>query len=241
MSDKFEYPVAVASTDLGKSDGRREEPAERREWPSRSEAIANALRSQIVSRELKPGTRLPEDKFAAEFGVSRVPVREAIQRLTAEGYVTVTPNAGARVALQSKRDAKELLQIWTALEALAARLAAELRGGEHLPHLEAVLVEAEGAVARKAFATVPELSAKFHGLIIDASGNETLIRMLADVRAKLTWTWAVDVEERAPVDWSAHRDIFKAIVDADPERASGCVADHLSMADITPRDDDEED
>jgi DNA-binding GntR family transcriptional regulator len=138
---------------------------------------------------------------AEEFGVSRVPVREALRRLDAEGYVTVTPNAGARVADLSTQDAQDLLQVRSALEVLAARLAAERRGGGRLDELATLLAEGEWAVSERRFDVLPELSSRFHEVMIEASGNAHLVWILSDVRAKLAWIWAVDIETRGPTSW----------------------------------------
>jgi DNA-binding GntR family transcriptional regulator len=199
---------------------------------SRGDEIAAAIRSSIISGKVGPGDRLPEDRIAEQFGVSRVPVREAIRRLDVEGYVTVTLNAGARVAAPSGQDAKELLQIRTSLEVLAARLAAERRGGGRLDELAKVLSAGEAAVRRKRYSMLPELSAEFHGVLIEASGNDHLVRMLAEVRAKLAWIWAIDVETRAHTSWAAHKEVFAAISQADPDRAAEAIASHLRLDEL---------
>jgi DNA-binding GntR family transcriptional regulator len=193
----------------------------------RSDAIADAIRSSIVAGRLVPGDRLPEDRVAEEFGVSRVPVREAIRRLDAEGYVTVTPNAGARVAVLSPQDANDLLQVRTTLEVLAGRLAAEQRGGGRLDDLATLLAEGERAVAERRFDVLPELSSRFHEVMIEASGNAHLVRILSDVRAKLAWIWAVDIEARAPTSWAAHKEIFVAVSAADPDRTAAAIVAHV--------------
>lgn len=185
-----------------------------------------------------PGDRLLEDALAEEFGVSRVPVREAIRRLEAEGYVTVVLNAGASVTVPSAKDAAELLQLRSALEVLAARLSAERRGGCKLDQLAEVLQLGEAAVVDENYAALPELSSRFHGLLIEGSGNDHLIRILADVRAKLSWIWAIDIEGRAATSWAAHKEIFVAVSLADPDLAARCIASHLHLDEVAGRQGD---
>lgn len=199
---------------------------------ARGDAIADAIRSSIVAGRLVPGDRLTEDSVAEEFGVSRVPVREAIRRLDAEGYVTVTLNAGARVAVPSAEDAEDLLQIRSALEVLAARLAASRRGGGRLDDLADILELGEEAVTAERFDELPELASRFHEIVIEASGNAHLIRMLSQVRAKLAWIWTVDFEARAPASWAAHKEIFVAISAADADAAAEATAGHLLLDEI---------
>jgi DNA-binding GntR family transcriptional regulator len=194
--------------------------------------IADAIRTSIISGELVPGDRVLEDRYAEKFGVSRVPVREAIRRLDAEGYVTVTLNAGARVVVPAKDDARDLLQVRSPLEVLAARLAAERRGGGCLDQLAALLDAGERSIQDGDFTKVSALASDFHGLVIEASGNAQLVRMLNDVRAKLAWIWAIDVEAQAPTSWEAHAAIFQAISAADAPRAAELMSAHM-IADET--------
>src|SRR6266850_4913596 len=92
--------------------------------------IADALRAEIVSGQLEPGTRMREERIASSQGVSRVPVREALQRLEREGYLVLTPRRGATVASPSPQRALEVMEVRRALEVLAVRRAAVARGGD---------------------------------------------------------------------------------------------------------------
>src|SRR3977135_4353949 len=93
------------------------------------DVVADGLRAQIVSGALAPGTRIREERIAIEHGVSRVPGREAVQRLEQEGFLVLTPRRSATVATPSARRVLELMEIRTNLEVLAARLAARRGGG----------------------------------------------------------------------------------------------------------------
>src|SRR5438132_168615 len=94
------------------------------------DVITDRLREQIVTGALPAGTRILEERLAEEQGVSRVPVREALQRLEREGYLVLQPRRGATVASPSPSRALELMVVRRQLEALAARLAANRRGGD---------------------------------------------------------------------------------------------------------------
>jgi DNA-binding GntR family transcriptional regulator len=94
------------------------------------------LQDLIVSGALPGGTRLKPELIAAELGVSRMPVREAIRQLDAEGYVTIRPNRGAVVTARGREEVIELFEIRAALESLALRLAAARVDGETLADLE---------------------------------------------------------------------------------------------------------
>lgn len=89
---------------------------------SAMEFVAAALRGEIDGGGLKPGVPLRQDELAARFGTSRIPVREALRTLQAEGLVTYSANRGATVALVSDTEMLEMLEVRIALECHALRL-----------------------------------------------------------------------------------------------------------------------
>ncbi len=97
--------------------------------------VSDELRRLVVTGELPPGSRIVEDRLAERLGVSRNPVREALQALAAEGFVEILPRRGAVVAQITPEQAEDLFDVRTALEPLAARLAARRRrrGGCRAP------------------------------------------------------------------------------------------------------------
>ncbi|MCP3419127.1 GntR family transcriptional regulator [Bradyrhizobium brasilense] len=95
---------------------------------SAPDAVREALRAAISSGELAPGLQLRQDELAARFGTSRIPVREALRQLEAEGFVTFLPNRGAVVSDLSIDEVIELLEIRIALECHALRLAIPAMG-----------------------------------------------------------------------------------------------------------------
>jgi len=90
-----------------------------------SQKVYRVLKTEIAKGFLEPGTKLFEDKIATQMGVSRTPVREAIQKLAAEGLIKIAPNQTLIVTEVSLEDVKEVLQIRGVLEGLAARIAAK--------------------------------------------------------------------------------------------------------------------
>ena len=140
--------------------------------PSRSRASSTRstprLRSQILTGELERGSRLPQETLAAELGVSRTPLREALRRLAAEGLVTLQPNYGATVA---QLDFGDMRDAWTArlvIEPPAARLAAERDPAAELDRMRAA-VAAQRASADPARSL--DANREFHLALVSASGN----------------------------------------------------------------------
>ena len=103
--------------------------------------IARDLAARIISGDLPPGHRLPQDQVAQNYRVSHVPVREAFQRLEAQGLGVIEPRRGVRVARLDPADVLEVAEMRAALETLALRHAMPRMGPEHLARAEAAMRE----------------------------------------------------------------------------------------------------
>jgi DNA-binding GntR family transcriptional regulator len=106
---------------------------------STPDAVREALRRSISAGELAPGLQLRQDELAEKFGTSRIPVREALRQLEAEGFVTFLPNRGVVVSDLSVDEVIELLEIRIALESHALRLAIPAMGDIDLDDAKAIL------------------------------------------------------------------------------------------------------
>ncbi len=104
--------------------------------PSAQQLAYIHLQDRIVSGALPGGTRLKPEPIAQQLGISRMPVREAIRQLNAEGYVTIMPNRGAVVTNRTPEDVIELFEMRAVLEGLAARIAAKVATADELDDLE---------------------------------------------------------------------------------------------------------
>jgi DNA-binding GntR family transcriptional regulator len=196
---------------------------------SRSEAIADAIRSAIVTGRLKPGERIVEDVVAEEHAVSRVPVREALRRLEAEGFITLTPHRGATVVAPSRREGLELLAVRRGLEVLAARLASERRGeGYEHDLLDTVEQETEASRSHDAVAAL-RLSLHFHEVVRLASGNEQLRLMLSRLVERISWVFELDVDERSAGAAADHSAIAHAILNGAPIQAAYLMDEHVAL------------
>src|SRR5258708_37270649 len=124
---------------LSGANARTGPPPVERPAPLR-EAVYNALVEMIITAELQPGEHLVENDLAAQLGVSRQPVREALQRMQTEGWVDLRPALGAFVHVPTEDEADQLLAARTLLETESARLAAEHatpeRSEEHTSELQ---------------------------------------------------------------------------------------------------------
>jgi DNA-binding GntR family transcriptional regulator len=194
---------------------------------SRIDVITHAVRSAIVAGQLKPGERLREEMIAKEHGVSRIPVREALRHLEAEGFVTLTQFRGATVSLPSPNEGLELLAVRRGLEVLAARLAAERRGAGYEQLLVSTVdLEVEANRTHDTMALLAH-SLRFHQLIRLASGNVQLQVMLDKLLERISWVFEIDLEERAAGAAADHAAIAHAILNGAPFQAGYLMDEHV--------------
>jgi DNA-binding GntR family transcriptional regulator len=147
-----------------------------------TDAVYEVLRNWIISGALAPGERLRGDALAKKIKVSRTPVREALRKLEAEGFVTVAPKLGLVVADLSEQDLIEIFQIREALEGVAARLTAENATRSDLERLREVVGEMERVRGCPEIETMRGLAAEYHHVIYAASRNDRLRQLLMAVQ-----------------------------------------------------------
>ena len=181
---------------------------------STGDSIAHALREEILAGRLTGGERLVEETIAKQFGVSRVPVREALSRLQSEGFVTIVRYRGAAVSETLVQDSRELLQIRRGLEILSAQLAAENRGGVVADEL-AIIAESHDDTRR---AGIP-----FHQLVASASGNHQLMEMLDGINRRVQWS----LGDNPHASTNDHRILAIAIVNGSVMQAGYLMDEHL--------------
>lgn len=154
----------------------RHEPIHRQ---SLAAAVAERLREKILNGELNEGQQLRQDNIAAEFQVSRIPVREAFLRLEAEGLVTVVANRGAVVSSLSPEEIQELFEIRAVLECHILRQAVPNLTKSDFQAAEKILKEYEEAVEQEfEIATWGELNWRFHSTLYEPAKRPMLMTLL---------------------------------------------------------------
>jgi len=142
-----------------------------------NQKVYRVLKESIIKGFLEPGTKLLENKIAEEMHVSRTPVREAMQKLVAEGFVKTTPNQTMVVTEVSPEDVKEVLQIRGVLEGLAARIAAKKINRQEMDELENVVAQMDIFITKKDLASYCKADDEFHDLILNICGNKWIIQI----------------------------------------------------------------
>ena len=219
-------------------DGSGEHAAERTKLGSRNpplrDLVAEDLRRRIVSGVDAPGSRLVEESLAAELGVSRGPVREALRVLAAEGYVELLPRRGALVAKLSDATAEEMIVVRTRLQALAARLAAAKGGAEAAARLHAVCDQATTMLSAGDEDGVAELNSAFHACVVEYADNPFLTQLLTPMRARIRFAFATRAEGRAAASWREHRELADLIGSRDEAGAADAAIRHIDNARSAP-------
>jgi DNA-binding GntR family transcriptional regulator len=190
------------------------------------EAVYDALTEMIISRELQPGTHLVESELATQLGVSRQPVREALQRLQTEGWVDLRPALGAFVHVPTDAEADQLLAVRTLLEAESARLAAQNATPEQVDQLWDVQRSGEEALAADDQEGLVTANATLHANVVAMSGNSVLADLIASVDRRVRWYYLPIARTRGKDAWDEHAELIDAIARHDAVRAGDLMQRH---------------
>lgn len=202
---------------------------------SSADAAYLALKERLLGREFIDGQRLKETSLAAELGVSRTPLRQALHRLVAEGWLEQAPNQGVRVKEWTLQDVENIFEIRLLLEPHAASAAALHRSAQQLEQLRNAAEEVarcldetdETAVARRS-----EANNRFHETILQAAGNPRLANILAGVVqfAMVAWTYRTFRNTDARRSSAHHFELVDAIEAGDADWARAVMTAHIAAA-----------
>jgi DNA-binding GntR family transcriptional regulator len=190
------------------------------------EAVYDALTEMIITRDLQPGEHLVESELAAQLGVSRQPVREALQRLQTEGWVDLRPALGAFVHVPTDAEADQLLAVRTLLEAESARLAAQNATPERVEQLWEVQRTGEKALAGDDQEGLVAANADLHAHVVAMSGNTVLAGLIASVDRRVRWYYLPIARARGKDAWDEHAELIDAIARGNPSRAGDLMHRH---------------
>ncbi|MFP3987456.1 GntR family transcriptional regulator [Streptomyces sp. E11-3] len=193
-------------------------------------SVCTAIREDIVSGVLERGSRLTEELLARRYGVSRVPVREALRTLEAEGFVRTRRHAGAQVAEPSAQEAADLLEMRLLLEPLGAARAAQRRTEAHLKVLRGLVRLGQERARRGHSEDLRSLGGWFHETLAQACGSPGLTTLLTQLRHKVAWMYTVDPPAQPAESWAEHGAIVDAVARGDAERARALTALHAERA-----------
>lgn len=194
-----------------------------------ADAVYTTLRRAIVRHELKPGTHLSVPALAEQFGVSRSPVREAVQRVLREGLATELPHRGAFVTAFKTPELEPLYEVRRALDGLVARLAATRIDRPGLLQLEQILEAQARAIAVDDIERHVDTDIGFHAAMLQAARNPVLEEMLKQVYDRIRSAMLGRVSPTGPkLALEDHRAIFKAVAAGNADAAEKAAHRHVS-------------
>lgn len=197
----------------------------------RAEQLRQILEDEIATNQLKQGTRLEEETLAKRFGVSRTPIREALQMLSASGLVDLRPRRGAVVASLRLESLLEMFEVMSELEALCGRLAARrMFDGERQALLDQHEVCGQAGNSENADLYYEENS-KFHNIIYDGTHNQFLATEVKQLQHRLRAYRRLQLrlQGRMQLSYAEHSAITTAIVNGEEENAGKLLRSHVSV------------
>lgn len=195
-------------------------------------AVYEWLVAAIRSGRLRPGEPLREEALARQLRCSRTPVREALQRLRAEGYLEHSRRRSLAVAAPTQEELLDLCVVRETLEGLAARLAARGITTSEVYFLEELCRDMERALQEQDLDELARLNAEFHAVIWRAARNRYLARELQRIWLLITRqpVTTLSYPGRAREALEEHRALLEALKQADADRAEHLARQHMARA-----------
>lgn len=197
------------------------------------EEIRNAIREAIFAGELKPGDRIIETYWAKELGVSQGPVREAIRDLEAMGLVETVPFKGSRVRSLSEKDIRDNYSVRICLESKSIRDAIQNLDDPALEQLgvrlQTILHEMEASAGQGDLRSFTEQDAAFHRAIIDATGNQVLLRLWEQCNMRNWYMVSALTDAKSLKKLQVgHQKLTEAVCRRNLKSATATLEDHLT-------------
>lgn len=196
------------------------------------EKIVDILRDMLISGELRPGQSLVESKIASQMGVSRVPVREAIQTLSSEGLVDIIPYRGSVVRHLTRRDIEELYSLRAVLESFAISRIVANTGLSPSEPLTTCFNNMLDAAKSGDINLVNEMDRRFHDTLIELADHKLLSLTWSSVSLRVRQVMALRNRQNSDLTQIAynHLPIIEAISNRDEQTAVNLIKVHVASS-----------
>jgi DNA-binding GntR family transcriptional regulator len=195
------------------------------------EHVYERLQELLIDRSLAPGDHLVEERLAAQLGVSRGPVREALQRLHRDGWITIRPRHGAFVNQPTASQVQEFFEARGLVEREAAHLAAVRCTPEDAAMLVAICDEADADLRRGVPSqAMAAHTARFHRAVLESARNHILLEFGERLSHRSRWFFAPLVASMAPGAWREHRAVAELIAAGEADLAAETMHDHIAVS-----------
>jgi DNA-binding GntR family transcriptional regulator len=185
------------------------------------------LKTMAVNFELKPDQRVNESELAEKLGASRTPIREALNRLVAEGLLTFQPRKGFFCRPLQPKIIFDLYETRLAIEKETVRLACERSSQADVAALRASLEDVRPGKAQYEVEALVHSDEALHSGIARLSGNDELTRILGNIQEKIRFVRWIDMENRRQTTFGEHLAIVDAIYERDTVKALRLIGAHV--------------
>lgn len=197
---------------------------------SMAEQTYQRISEKIIRGDYSAGHRLREREISEDLAISRIPVREALPALEADGFIEIFPRRGAVVRAFTLKEVEELFDVRLNLEVFAARKAAEfMAAGGRSPRLPELLAAAERSTSGNDIEAISTFNAAIHAEIVALSGNSLLERTLRPVMGRLRWLFALTSQRDPQLQFVEHKALCAAIHAGKPDLATALAYAHIEM------------
>jgi DNA-binding GntR family transcriptional regulator len=183
------------------------------------------IRDEIIRGKIDGRQHLTENYFAERFGISKSPIREALNRLESEGLITIVPRRGAFVVELSVHDIEEIFELREALEALVAKDA--VLNEKILARMRAAVLAAKRYREENDKVNYIRADATFHTTLAEASSNSRLKKILENMRNQMLIVRARTFELSSHTSVKQHLDILEALEKGKRDDAASLMAEHI--------------
>jgi len=191
--------------------------------------VYETLEELIIFGALTPGQHLVESDLAKRLGVSRIPVREALQLLHSNGWVELRQRQGAFVHRPTLQEVDDVFSVRTLLEVEAARIAAKNATKESVRQLRRTTKAGAKALAADDEEAVVRLNSEFHAQVTALAGNRVLAEMIGRLDKRIRWYFASVARSRGEASWKEHQELIDALESGDARRAANVMRMHAEL------------
>jgi DNA-binding GntR family transcriptional regulator len=192
--------------------------------------VHQQLEALIVSRAMPPGSRIVESDLASQLGVSRGPIREALQILARDGFVDLRPRQGTFVHQPTHTEVADFFDVRRPLEMTSAGLAAQRVTPDQAKHLKELIDIAEALLNKGEDPSAHRDEVDMHAQIIAVANNTLLAAMLANLKRRSDWYSPPFDPANRRTAWAEHLALVTHIVDQDVAAAEALMGKHIDRA-----------
>ena len=190
------------------------------------------LSNSIIEGKIKPGEKLIENDLCRQFGISRSPIRECFRVLESEGLITIVPRKGVLIKELTSQDIEEVFPVRASLESLAVKLAIPNIGQKEIGTLQDLIKKMEEALCNRDIRSFLSLNFSFHTILIKASNNKILEKVLKNLGRglwlRIAFLYYQSSAEELAISNNMHRQILEAIQKKDALFAQRSIEAHIN-------------